>query len=84
VIEHSSEADTGAGSPTLKIVNSPSDGTDGDAVDRAVANAALEGIEIPADEQELIRQRQRGEISHEDFLRLARSIAVEKSEGRDD
>ena len=51
-----------------------------DTVDQAVANAALEGIEIPVDEQELIRLRHTGRISHEEFLARARRLAVDKSE----
>ena len=35
------------------------------AVDAAIANAALEGIEIPEDERALIEAHQRGELSHE-------------------
>ena len=54
------------------------------AVDAAIANAALEGIEIPDDERALIEAHQRGELSHEDFLAAARHIAHRKAVTDDD
>ena len=54
------------------------------AVDAAIANAALEGIEIPDDERALIEAHQRGELSHEDFLAAARHIAQRKAVTDDD
>jgi hypothetical protein len=54
------------------------------AVDAALANAALEGIHIPADERALIEAHQRGELSDRDFLALARDIAQRKAGGPDD
>lgn len=53
------------------------------AVDAALANAALEGIEIPDDERALIEAHQRGELSHDDFLEQARQIAHRKAGGGD-
>ena len=49
------------------------------AVDAAIANAALEGIQIPADERALIEVHQRGELSDSDFLERARAIAQRKA-----
>lgn len=54
------------------------------AVDAAIANAALEGIEIPEDERALIEAHQRGELSREDFLAAARHIAQRKALTDDD
>ena len=54
------------------------------AVDAAIANAALEGIEIPDDERALIEAHQRGEVSHEEFLAAARRIAQRKAGTADD
>lgn len=53
------------------------------AIDAAVANAALEGIHIPADERALIEAHQRGEISDSDFLEQARDLAQRKAGGTD-
>lgn len=53
------------------------------AVNAAVANAALEGIVVEPDEQALIRQRQRGEITHEQFLARARMLAIDKTSPRE-
>ena len=53
-------------------------------VDAAIANAALEGIEIPEDERALIEAHQRGELSREDFLAAARHIAQRKALTDDD
>lgn len=61
---------------------SPDDGVDA-AVDAAVANAALEGIVIEPDEQDLIRLRQRGQITHEEFLARARTMAIDKTSHRE-
>jgi len=49
------------------------------AIAAAVANAAFDGIVIEPDEQALIRRSQRGEISHQEFLRLAEELAVTKA-----
>lgn len=49
------------------------------AIAAAVANAAFDGIVIEPDEQALIRRSQRGEISHEEFLRQLRELAVDKA-----
>jgi hypothetical protein len=53
------------------------------AIDSALANAALEGIHIPADERALIEAHQRGELSDSDFLERARDIAQRKAGGTD-
>jgi len=50
-----------------------------EAVAAAVANAAVENIDLEPDEQELIRRHQRGEISTEDFLAAARELAQRKA-----
>lgn len=59
-------------------------GTTDEEIDRAitaaVANAAFDGIVVEPDEQALIRRSQRGEISHEEFLRLAEELAVSKAQ----
>jgi hypothetical protein len=47
----------------------------------AVQNAALEGIVIPEDEQDLIRQHQSGQLSKAEFLRRAAELASRKSGG---
>ena len=66
------------------MIATPSDDERTDpAVDAAVANAALEGIVVEADEQALIRQRQRGEITHEQFLSRARTLAIDKTSPRE-
>lgn len=49
------------------------------AITAAAANAALEGIGVEADERELIRRHQLGEITHEEFLASARALAEAKS-----
>jgi hypothetical protein len=51
-----------------------------DATDEAVANAALEGIHIEDDEQNLIRRHQHGELSRDEFLAAARELARRKAE----
>jgi Arc/MetJ-type ribon-helix-helix transcriptional regulator len=53
------------------------------AVDAALANAALEGIDIPDDERALIEAHQRGELSDSDFLARARAIAQRKAGDND-
>lgn len=53
------------------------------AIDAAIANAALEGIHIPADERALIEAHQRGELSDSDFLERARDLALRKAGGAD-
>lgn len=53
------------------------------AVDAALANAALEGIHILADERALIEAHQRGEISDDEFLDQARDLAQRKAGGAD-
>lgn len=65
------------------IATSPADDGADAAVDAAVANAALEGIVVEPDEQALIRQRQRGEIAHEQFLARARTLAIDKTSPRE-
>ena len=81
--------------PTLAIMAETSDPAPhtadaphgGDAVSRAIdaalANAALEGIHIPADERALIEAHQRGELSDSDFLERARDLAQRKAGGTD-
>jgi len=49
------------------------------AIAAAVANAAFDGTVVEPDEQALGRRRLRGEISHPEFLRLARKLAVAKA-----
>jgi hypothetical protein len=51
-----------------------------DAIDEAVANAALEGIRVEDDEQDLIRRHQHGELSRDEFLAAARELAQRKAE----
>jgi hypothetical protein len=55
-----------------------------DALAAAVANAALESIEVEADEQALIRLHQSGGIEHAEFLRRARALAERKTGGAHD
>jgi hypothetical protein len=55
-----------------------------DALAAAVANAALEGIEVEADKQALIRLHQSGGIDHAEFLRRARALAERKTGGAHD
>jgi hypothetical protein len=50
-----------------------------DALADAVANAALEGIALEADEQALIRLHQSGGTDRDEFLRRARAIAQRKA-----
>ncbi len=54
------------------------------ALAAAVANAALEGIRVEADEQELIRRHQRGELTQDEFLAAARALAETKTKRSDD
>lgn len=65
------------------IATPPADEGADAAVDAAVANAALEGVVVEPDEQALIRQRQRGEITHEQFLARARALAIDKTSPRE-
>ena len=65
----------------ITVIESPEIGIIG--VNAAVANAALEGIVVEPDEQALIRQRQRGEITHEQFLARARMLAIDKTSPRE-
>lgn len=55
-----------------------------DALAAAVANAALEGVTVEADEQALIRLHQSGGIDRDEFLRRARTLAQRKAGGSDD
>jgi len=61
----------------------PPAGTSDQELDRAiaaaVANAAFDGIVIEPDEQALGRRRLRGEISHKEFLRQLRELALTKA-----
>jgi hypothetical protein len=52
-----------------------------DALAAAVTNAALEGIHIAEDEQDLIRLHQSGAIDKAEFLRRAAELARRKAEG---
>lgn len=54
-----------------------------DALAAAVANAALEGITVEADEQALIRLHQSGGVDHAEFLRRAQALAERKAGGSD-
>lgn len=54
------------------------DSTDA-ALAAAVANAGLEGIRVEVDEQDLIRRHQRGELSQDEFLAAARTLAEDKA-----
>jgi len=54
------------------------------ALAAAVANAALEGIHVEADEQELIRRHQRGELSQDEFLTAVWALAENKTGHSDD
>ena len=62
---------------------SESDDAGTDALDAALAaaitNAALEGIDIEADEQALIRLHQSGGIDQAEFLRRAQALAERKA-----
>lgn len=49
------------------------------AIAAAVANAAVDGILVEPDEQALGRRRLRGEISHKEFLRQLRELALTKA-----
>ena len=55
-----------------------------EALAAAVANAALEGITVEADEQALIRLHQSGGIDRDEFLRRARALAQRKAGAGDD
>jgi hypothetical protein len=51
-----------------------------DVLAAAVANAALEGIRVELDEQDLIRKHQRGELTREEFLAAAQALAEAKAD----
>jgi hypothetical protein len=78
--------------PTLVDVSTPEDGDPrfGDPAEQppdeldealaaAVANAAVDGEYVEADEQALIRLYQRGGLTREEFLRRARAMAIRKA-----
>jgi hypothetical protein len=65
-------------------VQKDADDTSEAAIAAAVANAALEGIHVEADEQELVRRHQRGELSQDEFLAAARALAENKTWHSDD
>ncbi len=71
-------------SPNLIFVHPDADDPTEAALAAAVANAALEGIHVEADEQELIRRHQRGELSQDEFLAAARALAENKTGHSDD
>jgi hypothetical protein len=71
-------------SPSLIFVHPDADDPTEAALAAAVANAALEGIHVEADEQELIRRHQRGELSQDEFLAAARALAENKTGHSDD
>jgi hypothetical protein len=50
------------------------------AAEQAAANAALEGIELAADERQLVERRRHGELTQEEFVKAARELAVRKAE----
>lgn len=50
-----------------------------DALAAAVTNAALEGIHITEDEQDLIRLHQSGAIDKDEFLRRATALAEQQA-----
>jgi hypothetical protein len=50
-----------------------------DALAAAVTNAALEGIHVTEDEQDLIRLHQSGAIDKAEFLRRAAALAEQKA-----
>lgn len=53
-----------------------------DALAAAITNAALEGIYVAEDEQDLIRLHQTGVIDKAEFLRRAAALAQEKATRR--
>ncbi len=67
-------------SPSLIFVPTDADDPTDAALAAAVANAALEGIRVEVDEQDLIRRHQRGELSQDEFLAAARTLAEDKAE----
>ena len=73
---------------TLLCVSIPDDpdnpGRDGleAALAAAVANAAVDGVKVEADEQALIRLHQTGGIDSKEFLRRARALAERKAAER--
>jgi hypothetical protein len=50
-----------------------------DALAAAVTNAALEGIHVTEDEQDLIRLHQSGAIDKDEFLRRATALAEQQA-----
>lgn len=50
-----------------------------DALAAAVTNAALEGIHVAEDEQDLIRLHQSGAIDKDEFLRRATALAEQQA-----
>lgn len=71
-------------SPNLIFVHTDADDPTDSALAAAVANAALEGIHVEADEQQLIRRHQRGELTQDEFLTAARTLAENKTRRSDD
>ena len=70
--------------PNLIFVHTDADDPTDAALAAAVANAALEGIHVEADEQELIRRHQRGELTQDEFLAAAQALAENKTRRSDD
>lgn len=66
-------------SPSLIFVHTDADNPAEAALAAAVANAAMEGIRVEVDEQDLIRRHQRGELSQDGFLAAARKLAEDKA-----
>jgi hypothetical protein len=79
-----SQLDTAPPSPSLIFVHTDADDPTDAALAAAVANAALEGIHVEDDEQELIGRHQRGELSQDEFLAAARALAESKTRHSDD
>lgn len=80
-----SQPDTAAPpSPSLIFVHTDADDPTDAALAAAVANAALEGIHVEDDEQELIRRHQSDELTQDEFLAAARALAENKTRHSDD
>lgn len=45
-------------------------------LDAAKGNLAIEGIYLSQEEEELIKSKIRGEITHEEFLKKAKELAL--------
>ncbi len=77
------DKDATTGGPTLTVMAN-SDGAGHEkmvaALDAAIANAALEGIHLDRDEQDLIRAHQQGAFDRAEFLRRAQALAEAKAE----